>query len=168
MAGIAAVQGTTSVVRSLLSLNHPYGTCAPNAPDMMSFLSCWKHPIPDNFMPIWTDIWGGTDGRGWLFCFGAKNGVPPAEGCAEYGPSGNSRCVNGVVINPKTGTQITGVNGSPGCAPVGAVQSVKGGGFILSPSAQSLASKLAGSTAGKAGLAALAGVAVLGAFFLAK
>ena len=126
MATIAVTQAATSTLKGLLSLNHPYGTCAPNAPDMMSFLACWKHTIPDNFMPVWTDIWGGTDGRGWVFCYGAKNGVPPVDGCQEYGPGGNARCVNGVAVNVKTGAQITGVNNSPGCAPIGSIKSVKG------------------------------------------
>lgn len=162
---IAAVAGVSGIIKSLAGLNHPNGVCAPNAADMQSFLACWKHAIPDNFMPTWTDMWGGSDGRGWVYCFGAKNGVPPATGCAEYGPNGNSRCVNGIAINPKTGEQITGSKNAPGCAPVGAIASVRGGGYQILPSASPGFTQ---TTAGKATLAGLAAAGVIGAFFLVR
>lgn len=146
-AGAGAIAGPIGaaaglVAGLLLSANHPYGTCAPNAPDMASFLKCWGHAIPADLMPVWTDMWGGSDGKGWVTCFGAVNGQPPAGGCRDN-PTGNS-CAGGsytvLAVNPLTGQK----NANPGrvvnCAPIGTLQSMKGGGYDILPPAGGSAS----------------------------
>jgi hypothetical protein len=119
----------------LMKLNHPYGTCAPNAPDMASFLKCWSHPIPDNYIPVWTNMWGGSDGKGWVYCSGARKGQPPAGGCAAVGEGGKAYCgPDGVSYLVGSGQRNP--SGGP-CAPPGTIQSIKGGGYDVAPQAAS-------------------------------
>lgn len=123
----------------LLSANHPYGTCAPNAADMASFLKCWGHPIPANYMPIWSNgMWGGG-GSGWVYCDGAQNGQPPAGGCGQVGAGGQNYCgPDGVSYRMPVGSGQPNTSGGP-CAPPGTIQSIKGGGYDVSGSAASSA-----------------------------
>lgn len=146
----------------LLSANHPYGTCAPNAADMASFLQCWKHPIPAGLIPVWTDMWGGSDGKGWVSCFGgASGGQPPAGGCRGTNSAGET-CQNGLIF--KANGQPSLVNGAQAqCAPAGTVQSMRGGGYDIAPPASSAADPLSavsgalsGDTAGIPNLLLLA------------
>lgn len=158
-------------VELAMNLNHPHGTCAPNAPDMASFLKCWSHPIPSEVIPIWTDMWGGSDGKGWLSCGGAANGVPPSGGCYTN-PGGGGTCVNGILVHKATGLPAT--TGCPAsgcnCAPNGTIASVKGGGFQMNPLGivSSAASSLTGgsSVAGIPTWVFLAGGAALLLFFM--
>ncbi|MGH9501652.1 MAG: hypothetical protein ACRD20_02245 [Terriglobales bacterium] len=116
-----------------LSANHPYGTCAPNAKDMASFLKCWSHAIPDNYMPVWTNMWGGSDGKGWVYCSGARAGQPPAGGCQQVGQGGQNYCgPDGVSYKLPVGSGVRNPTGGP-CAPPGTVQSMRGGGYDVVP-----------------------------------
>ncbi len=141
-AGIGAAAGPIGaaaglVAGLLLSLNKPHGTCAPNAPDMASFLKCWGHAIPDNYMPVWTDMWGGSDGKGWVYCSGAKKGQPPAGGCQQGGQGGKNYCgPDGVSYVLPIGSGVRNPTGGP-CAPPGTIQSIKGGGYDVAPQAAS-------------------------------
>lgn len=148
-AGVAGPIGIAAAlaVELAMNLNHPHGTCAPNAPDMLSFLKCWSHPVPANLMPIWTDMWGGSDGKGWINCAGASGGRPPSTGCEgswteEVGspftdpPGSPSACgSNGLIINPTTGMAkiVKATGNTMACAPPGTIASTKGGGFQVDP-----------------------------------
>jgi hypothetical protein len=110
----AALTGAGLLLNLFSSLNHPYGTCGPNSPDMDSFLACWKHPIPDNFIP-----WRESAEKGFnafAYCPGAKAGRAPAAGCGGGCNCSGRGCV---------------------CAPTGAVKSLSDGSF-LGTSGQSL------------------------------
>ncbi len=125
--------GVGLLVGTLLAMNHPNGTCAPSAPDMASFLKCWKHAIPDNYMPVWTNMWGGSDGKGWVYCSGAKGGQPPPGGCQQVGQGGQNYCgPDGVSYKLPVGSGVRNTSGGP-CAPPGTIQSIKGGGYDVAP-----------------------------------
>jgi hypothetical protein len=119
----------------LLSMNHPHGTCAPNAQSMQDFLKCWKHSIPNDMIPIWTDMWGGSDGKGWVVCPGAVGGNPPTGGCAGKTPIG-AVCDPNMVGGTGIGfPQPWALNPPPpgrnavACAPPGTTASLYGGGY---------------------------------------
>lgn len=152
----------------LLSANHPHGTCAPNAKDMASFLKCWGHAIPDNYMPVWTDMWGGSDGKAWVYCSGARGGQPPSGGCRQVGEGGKAYCgPDGVSYLMPVGSTQRNPSGGP-CAPPGTLQALKGGGYDISGSAgadpglgtSTITAALSGDTAGIPNLLLLAAAAV--------
>jgi hypothetical protein len=94
--------------------NHPYGSCSPNAPDMVSYLACWKHAIPSNYIP---HMQGGPRGWGWAWCEGANGG--------SDGKSWAS--ANQSFMGCKSGCDCT--SGKCGCAPAGAVMANPDGTF---------------------------------------
>lgn len=49
-----------------------YGACSTTAPDMISYLNCWKHAIPANFIPYPSH--NAEQGWGWAYCPGAAAG----------------------------------------------------------------------------------------------
>lgn len=53
--------------------------CAKQSPDPETFLRCWGHPIPNDFIPEWdTNKCGWFQ---WVKCPGAVGGHYPANGC---------------------------------------------------------------------------------------
>jgi hypothetical protein len=102
----AALTAAGTLANLVTNLNHPYGTCSPNAADANTFLACWKHPIPDNFIPVYK---GGAQGWAWAYCPGAKGGRASAAGCLPGCDCSTGACV---------------------CAPAGAVMGLKNGTFV--------------------------------------
>lgn len=118
-AGVPVVGPIIAGVTKLFAkLNHPYGTCAPSAPDSDSFLACWKHAIPNDFIPYWkgqpTDKQPGTLGWDFAFCRGASAGR--SSGCNKTaGPKGPAcDCSSNPCV----------------CAPAGAVVGLRDGTFM--------------------------------------
>ena len=108
-----AAKGVTAAISALLKMNHPYGTCAPTAPDAESFLHCWTHDIGNNFLPYWkgapTAKQPGTQGWDFAVCHGATNGRVPSSGCQLPCDCTTRGCV---------------------CAPAGAVTGLRDGTFL--------------------------------------
>lgn len=112
--GALAAAGV-GIITSLISLNKPYGKCSPNAPDMIAFLQCWQHAIPDNYLPRWK---GGAQGWAWAWCPNAK-GAPNGKAWLVTnqnfrGCGGGCNCSSGACV----------------CAPVGAVMAQRDGSFL--------------------------------------
>lgn len=58
--------------------------CAKQSPDPETFLKCWSHPVPNDFIPEWDPNKCGW--FRWVKCPGAVAGHYPAAGC---GPCDN-------------------------------------------------------------------------------
>lgn len=108
----AGIKGVVSTINIVAALNHPYGECAPNAPDSESFIACWKHGQPDGFIPYFkgnpTAKQPGTKGWDFAVCKGATGGHAPQGGCPTGCDCSSANCV---------------------CAPAGAVRGNRDGSF---------------------------------------
>lgn len=64
------------IIGLLSSLNNPYGDCSTKSKDMITYLNCWKHAVPDNFIPYPGCCVDSkpAPGWGWAYCPGAKGG----------------------------------------------------------------------------------------------
>lgn len=79
--------------------------CAKQSPDPETFLKCWGHPVPNDFIPEWDPDKCGW--FRWVKCPGAIAGHYPAAGCGPCdNPPGGQTGFSGGLWTCWQGTEV--------------------------------------------------------------